>query len=58
MYDIEEKRRTFLKLQRKKESEGKKVQKNVFRSSKLIEKEKADSKWTTSKVRFIDFTFS
>ena len=50
MYDIEEKRKAFLKLEEKKKYEKKSKQKMTFKSSSQIEKETSDSKWTTSKV--------
>ena len=50
MYDIEVKRTTFLKLEEEKKNEKKNKQKISFKSSSQIEKEKSDSKWTTTKV--------
>ena len=50
MYDIEVKRTAFLKLEEEKKNEKKNKQKISFKSSSQIEKEKSDSKWTTTKV--------
>ena len=50
MYDIEEKRGTFLKLEEKMKKDKITKQKQKFKSTKQIEKEKSDSRWTSTKV--------
>jgi hypothetical protein len=50
MYDIEEKRTTFLKLEEKMKKDKISKQKQKFKSTKQIEKEKSDSRWTSTKV--------
>jgi hypothetical protein len=46
LYDIEEKRGTFLKLEEKMKKD--KIMKQKFKSTKQIEKEKSDSRWTST----------
>ena len=53
MYEIEEKRKAFLKLEEKKKYEKKSKQKMAFKSTSQVEKENSDSKWTTTKVCLI-----
>ena len=50
MYDIEEKRGTFLKLEERMKKDKTSKHKQKFISSKQIEKEKSDSRWTSTKV--------
>ena len=57
MYDLEEKRRNYLKLQEKNkyEKDLKIKPKPKFMMAKQIEQEMADSRWTTSKVILFKF---
>ena len=49
VYDLEEKKRNYMKLKEKLSQESKSKSK-VFKSTAQMEKEKADSKWTMAKV--------
>ena len=57
LYNIEEKRGDFLRLEERRKKENLKIKPKI-KSTKQMEKEKADSKWKTSKVIFIDNLFA